>query len=146
MIKKLLNKSISLSLALTITVGSTLGAVLIQYYMYKNHIGLFSLKLNPKEPTVISHEKQTQNIKSDFSLPVNWESIGKTLVDIGVIDKDKFLSLLKSGPISGTDSEYESILSGNYDKPITLTEASSRFVLNTLWALGLAQKSKVLDD
>jgi cytochrome c-type biogenesis protein CcmH/NrfF len=152
-IKKFMKKSIPMSLALLITLNSTLGVAIIQHYYYKGQINeLVSYREKViADPLAVAKEQdarlQAQVLSEEgIEIPIKWGDLGKRLVEIGVIDEEKFVSLFRSGPISGTDNVYEEILAGEYDGNIVLTQENSRFVLNTLWALGLAQRSQVLDD
>lgn len=72
-------------------------------------------------------------------LPVGWGDLGPNLVRLGVIDQAKFE---KAMSLSG---EQAKILSEGSSQPIVITSNNSRFVVNMLWALGLAQKSSVYD-
>ncbi|MCA9333387.1 hypothetical protein KDA00_05960 [Candidatus Saccharibacteria bacterium] len=151
--RKFMKKSIPMSLALLITVNSTLGVAIIQHYYYKGQINeLLAYKEKITEDPLAVAKEQDERLQAQvlpeegIEISVKWGDIGKRLVETGVIDEEKFTSLFKSGPISSANNEYEEILSGNYDGNIVLTQENSRFVLNTLWALGLAQRSQVLDD
>lgn len=85
------------------------------------------------------------NLSSDvlpeegFEIPVSWGDLGRKMVEIGVIDLDKFEEV-----VDLTDSQKE-ILAGK-DEKITINAQNSRFVVNMLWAAGLAQRSKVYDE
>jgi len=72
-----------------------------------------------------------------------WGDLGKRLVEAGAIDLAKYEEMFKS-PVDG--GEELEVLKGNSDKKIAINENNSRFVVNTLWALGLVNKSKVLDE
>lgn len=152
-LKKFMKKSVPMSLALLITINSTLGVAIMQHYYYKGQINellAYKEKIN-EDPLAVARE-QDERLQAEvlpeegIEIPIMWGDIGKRLVEIGVIDEEKFASLFRSGPISGADSSYEEILAGEYDGNIVLTQENSRFVLNTLWALGLAQRSQVLDE
>lgn len=147
--KKLMKKSVSLSIALLLAFNTTLAAVIIQHYLYKGYVrGLLTQMQDPNSRL----EEQAERLQAELLpeegvvLPVKWGDLGEKLVSIGVIDEEAFMELFKSGPLSSKNNEYESILAGNYDGNIVLTQENSRFVLNTLWALGLAQRSDVLDS
>lgn len=148
-LRNLMRKSIPLSMALLIAINSTLGVAIIQYYFYKNQMKEL---VAYREQLSNTPEKQAERLQAEVLpeigvvLPVKWGDVGKRLVDIGVIDEEKFMKLFKGGPLSSQNNNYSEILADNYDENIVLTQENSRFVLNTLWALGLAQQSKVLDD
>lgn len=71
--------------------------------------------------------------------PLYWGDIGPRLVSAGVIDVAK----LEKATGGLSDGE-KAILKGDYKGEVKIGEEESRFLLNTLWALGLAQKSEVL--
>ncbi len=152
-LKKFMAKSIPLSIALLIAFNSTLGVAVIQHYYYKRQMNeLVGYKEKLTYGPTNTPSEQVERLQSEvlpkegIVLPIKWGDIGKRLVEIGVIDQEKFVKLFKGGPLSSQSSAYEAVLAGNSGENIILTQENSRFVLNTLWALGLAQKSKVLDD
>lgn len=75
-----------------------------------------------------------------FSLPINWGKIGPSLVSGGVIDLAKFKEAVRP------NEEELLILTQESDKPLSINSADSQFVVDILWALGLAQKSKVYTE
>lgn len=75
-----------------------------------------------------------------LELPISWESMGPELLAIGVISLPKFESAVKL-----TDQQRK-ILTGGSQEKIKITAENSQFIVDVLWALGLAQKSKVYDE
>lgn len=78
---------------------------------------------------------------SGYTVNIKWGDIGQKLVESGAIDLKKFQENYK-------DPQYAEMLkylTEDQDKGITITPQNSYFWLNTLWALGLVQKSDVLD-
>lgn len=75
-----------------------------------------------------------------FELPIYWEDYAKRLVDVGVIDYEEFSKL-----IDLTDEEKD-IFSGKENMSVTINNQNSRFAVNVLWALGLAQRSIVYEE
>jgi hypothetical protein len=150
---RLMKKSVPLGIALAVAFNASLGVALVQHFYYRKQMSeLVAYKEQLDDKLANTPEEQAKRLQAELFpedgvvLPVKWGDLGKRLVDIGVIDKDKFMQLFKSGPLSSANNNYEAVLSGNYDDYIVLTQENSRFVLNTLWALGLAQQSKVLTD
>lgn len=94
-------------------------------------------------------EKLVQELKAEilpadgYATALTWGDIGRRLVEIGAIDEEQFRELHKSPTDGAQDLD---ILDGNSAKKIGINENGSRLVLNLLWAFGLAQKSKVLDE
>lgn len=79
--------------------------------------------------------------RQGFTVDIKWGDTGKKLVAAGGIDLDKFKR-------NYTDPKYKEILTfltESKDEPITITRDNAYFWVNTLWALGLTQKSDVLD-
>ncbi len=75
-----------------------------------------------------------------FAAPIKWGDLGSTLVSSGVIDLEKFKK------VANPTSEQLAIFEKESDQPIMINEANAQFVVDVLWALGLAQKSKVYTD
>ena len=77
-------------------------------------------------------------------LPVVWGNFGKTLIDKGVIDKQKFETLyLKRGELT---PEMKKLLYGDGNENIIASEDNAGFILNLLWAFGLANKNRILES
>ena len=93
--------------------------------------------LTKKERRALAKEVLPQE---GFSLPISWGNIGPKLVELGVIDSEKFEQAVKL-----TDEERE-ILTKGKDVSVKINSANSQFVVDMLWALGLAQKSVVYDE
>lgn len=72
---------------------------------------------------------------------VEWGDMGQQLVAAGAIDIDKFTS--HYGQLT---PEQQAILTGDGLHQITFTPDNIQFWTNVLWALGLTQKSTVLDE
>jgi rhodanese-related sulfurtransferase len=75
-----------------------------------------------------------------FELPISWGDIGPKLVQLGVIDKNKFEKAVTIGEIE------KQIFEGRSDIPVRISAKNSQFVVDLLWALGLAQKSLVYEE
>ncbi|NIT04596.1 hypothetical protein GTO10_06930 [Candidatus Saccharibacteria bacterium] len=99
---------------------------------------------NPEVSSELLEELKRKVLPSGgYETQLTWGDIGKKLVEVGAIDEEGFKELFKS-PAEG--SQELDILKGNSSKPISINENNSHFVLNALWAFGLTQKSKVLDE
>lgn len=77
--------------------------------------------------------------KEGFTLPVSWGDLGPKLISLGVIDLKKFKDAVSPTP------DQLSILTKGGDIPIAIDNENGQFVVDLLWALGLAQKSTVYD-
>lgn len=76
-------------------------------------------------------------------LPVVWGDLGAKLVSSGAIDADKFQAIYEQ---RGTfTNEYKDLLLGDNNGKLKMTAANSGYLLNLLWALGLASKNPILE-
>lgn len=105
-------------------------------------------KNTPQEPEVKG--KTTSDYASyvipeqGVELPVQWGSLGKQMVDSGVIDQVAFESLYNN---RGGMSEYEqSLFLGEDNGNLKIDQQNANFLLNLLWALGLGNSNPVLDE
>ncbi|MBI4088986.1 hypothetical protein HY415_02730 [Candidatus Kaiserbacteria bacterium] len=81
---------------------------------------------------------------SGVTLPVTWGDLGAKLVEVGVIDRDKMIALYEGR--GGFPTEYRKMLEKNMNEKIVITSWNSGYLLNLLWALGLANKNPILED
>ncbi|MFA6405162.1 MAG: hypothetical protein WCW46_00225 [Candidatus Paceibacterota bacterium] len=126
------------------------GALLSGAWMFNNWL---NLPVN-QQKTTLAAQKKVQVQLSDaekkvipaggVELPVTWGELGKQLTDVGVIDKEKFKKLYVDR--QEWNAEYDKLLSGNNTGKIRVTPENSPFLLNLLWALGLAQNNPILFD
>ncbi len=77
--------------------------------------------------------------ESGITLPVSWGDIGPKLIALGVIDETKFRKAVK------LTADQEEILTKGTDRKISIDRSNGQFVVDMLWALGLAQKSVVYE-
>jgi hypothetical protein len=76
------------------------------------------------------------------TLPIKWGELGKKMITDGVISEDKFKKIFPKG---FSQSE-QAIFDGSYDQEIVMTKENSRFLLDMLWAFGLANKNDILEN
>ena len=114
-----------------------------------NSFNFFSKKEKVEKTNANSTEKvdvsQLQSVvipEEGVELPIKWGDLGKKMISDGVIDEKKFLELFQDG----LSDDEEQILSGSYDGNIVMTRVNSRFVLDILWAFGLANKNEILTN
>ena len=87
-------------------------------------------------------ELQDEVIPTDgIELPIKWGDVGQQMVADGVIDQQLFREIYTNG----LKEEEEEILSGTWDGVIILNQQNSHFLLNMLWAFGLANKNDILE-
>ena len=92
---------------------------------------------------VIRYDQLVQQVAplSGTTLAVNWGDTGQKLIESGAIDLDKF-----QARYSGLSEEQQAILLGDELTEITFKPENIQFWTNVLWALGLVQESKVLNE
>lgn len=77
-----------------------------------------------------------------YTVNINWGDIGKKLIESGAIDLEKFQE-------NYSEEQYQELLTyltEDKDQGITINRDNAYFWVNTLWALGLTQKSDVLTN
>jgi len=81
-------------------------------------------------------------------LPVVWGDLGAQLIAVGAIDEEKWRGLYRSrGPNGGAlSAEEEKLLTGMSEGRLKVTRENSGYLLNLLWALGLANENPILFD
>lgn len=145
-IKKFLQQSISIWIALFLLINGMAGIGFVEYYILKSRFNqqLEEIAEKTKDPEELV-KRLTQEVlpAKGYTTSLMWGDIGKQLVEAGAIDKEKYAEIFNSSVNGQQDLD---ILDGNSRKKIAINENNSRFVVNTLWALGLTNKSKVLDE
>lgn len=88
---------------------------------------------------------QLQNIvipAGGVALPITWGDLGKRMVADGVINEQKLKQLFQNG----LQKNEEQMLTGEYNSQVVLNQQNSRFLLDMLWAFGLANKNEILEN
>jgi hypothetical protein len=124
-------------------------------------VGMDVFEIRPKEGSVVLSKLET--VKSiliprpepdvdylssvvtpieGYKIELDWGDVGKKIVEAGGIDMSKFLE-------NYTDVKWQDeldYLTSGGQKKIEITADNAYFWVNTLWALGLTQDSKVLTE
>ena len=82
--------------------------------------------------------------KNGVELPVKWGNFGKQLVESGAIDANKFETLYNQR--GGLNNEDKNLLYGENNGNLKITSENSGYLLNLLWAFGLANKNEILEN
>src|SRR3989344_1114304 len=132
-----------------------LGAVILILLVWSN---LFELKINPNKRflALVNKFKPTPSVKPSlavdflsnqvapkkgYTIKLVWGDVGRKLVEAGGVDLEKYRQNYK-------DKIYQDLLTYLTEEKkggITINSQNAYFWVNTLWALGLTQKSDVLD-
>ncbi|MEK7589868.1 MAG: hypothetical protein AAB475_01295 [Patescibacteria group bacterium] len=123
-----------------ITLGQTLiaivGMALIAFIIVNTDI-------NSSENSIANFEEFVLPIDG-IVLPIQWNDLGKQMVEVGVIDKEKFEALYANR--GGLNSEDIKLLYGEDNENIVMNKENSAILLNILWAFGLSNKNKILEE
>lgn len=145
-IKKFCSKSLPVSMVLLLILYSVLASGTIEYYILKRNFNAQLAKLiqTTKDPNQLVQILKQQVIpQKGHTLSVRWSDIGRQLLDSGVIDKEKYNKLFANDPFAQKHMKYLSMQSNDH---MVINEQNARFMVNTLWALGLVNKSKILEE
>ncbi len=143
---KLSRKAVPLWLVVILILNSSMLTGVAEYYIMKKNFTKTLLELSKttqKSEDLILILKQEVLPQEGYQLAVTWNDIGKQLLETGVIDKSKYEKIYKNEPQS---ENYMKYLTHYSSDGMTINEQNSRFLVNTLWALGLVNKSKILDE
>lgn len=144
--KKFLYQAVPLWLVLILVLDTTLLASIGQYYLMKRELNqaIVQLAKTTKSPQELAQILKPQVLPAKgYQTGIKWKGLGKQLVEAGAIDKKKYEEIFAQDPDNKDQMKY---LDGNWDENITINEKNARFMVNTFWALGLVNKSKVLDE
>lgn len=79
------------------------------------------------------------------AIEARWGGLLPRLVELGVVDPDRFeAAAQRSG--AGLTIAQRRILRDGSDEPVHIDSSSGRFVLNALWAVGLANRNPILSQ
>ncbi len=144
--KRILAKVIPLWLVIILLANSVMVTGFVQYYIMKKN---FNAQLSALAKATKSPEELVQILKQKvlpqkgYVLSVKWNDIGKQLLESGVIDKTKYEQLFVNDPVAQKEMTQMMNTSNN---SMMINEGNSRFMVNTLWALGLVNESKILEE
>src|SRR3989344_3915734 len=107
------------------------------YYLAQRSFANKMAKIEAQNPENLVKNATAKVLPAEgYTTSLSWGDLGQKLILSGAIDWEQY-----SEYFSGLD-----IFSGQSNEKIAINEQNSRALVNTLWALGLTQKSKVLDE
>lgn len=101
--------------------------------------------------TVVSNAANQDNLFDEvnpvegFTIKASYGNLGPKMTASGVIDLAKFKETYEKSNSPLTEEQL-AILEQGSDKNITINRENSYFLLNFFWAMGLANKSPILDE
>ncbi|MEK7156520.1 MAG: hypothetical protein AAB790_01810 [Patescibacteria group bacterium] len=114
----------------------------VSYYQVQTG-GRYAVR--PAPQSAISTQLEESVIPSKgVELPVTWGDLGKRMVELGAIDADKMAALYQNR--GGFPAEYKKLLLQGGNGKLMMTRENAPYLLNLLWALGLANKNAILED
>lgn len=145
-LKKILSQTVPLWMVILITLNSTMVMGIAQYYLLQKEMkaNLQSLAKTTENPEqLVQILKQQVLPQNGYTTSLKWKDLGKKLVEIGAIDKAKFEASVANDVDGKSSMKY---MEESSEDRISISERNAHFVVNFFWALGLANKSKVLDE
>jgi len=85
------------------------------------------------------------NPPDGYKLLVRYGDLGPRLLAEGVINYDQFAAIYQNAGQPLTDAQVKALKQGS-DEQIVVTPQNSYFLLNLFWAVGLANKNKILTE
>ena len=138
-----------------LVISVLLNAFLLGYffrYRFSETRQIKDLQKTTQTQTVNSADKTEQeaifseiNPVEGYSLKVSFGNLGPNMIKLGVIDLKKFEDTYERSAQPLT-KEQITILTRGSDQPVVITRDNSYFLLNFFWAVGLANKSKILEE
>lgn len=96
-------------------------------------------------PARLSPNQQKKiSLNNDAELPAKWGDLGVKMIEAGVIDQIKFENLYNQR--GGLNEADQKLLLGTNNGNLVVTEENSGVILNMLWAFGLANKNRILEN
>lgn len=146
MARRFFTKAVPLWLVFVLIIDSVFLMGLAQYYLMKREVNDAILELSK---TTRSQKELVEILKQEvlptkgYQTSLKWSNLGKLLVEAGAIDQQKFGELFVS---TGNGKDELKYLEGDWNDQIKIHEGNAHFLVNFFWALGLVNKSKVLDE
>lgn len=137
------NNKVKIIGAWMIIIGMSLAIFSINDYLSAHKINDYSAKI---DITALEIQQISDQVlpKNGYETNAQWGDIGPNLINSGVIDIDTFKGLYDTE--GGLKADELEILAKGSTSKIKITAENSHFVLNMLWALGLAQKNILLTE
>ena len=124
--------------------------VIVFILLFGNDLGII-VKSNSsieKQPKTKKEQNslvlEDQVLMDQVVLPIKWEDLGKQMIEVGVINQEKFESLYNQR--GGLNEEEKKLLFGTNNGKITINQQNAGLLLNLFWAFGLANENQILTE
>ncbi len=114
----------------------------VSYYLVQTN-GRYAVRSTPQS-AIFSQLEESVIPSKGVELSVTWGDLGKRMVELGAIDAGKMAALYKNR--GGFPAEYKKLLLQGGNGKLMMTRENAGYLLNLLWALGLANKNPILED
>lgn len=134
-------------------VAEGLGALFLGFFMLTQVVGVGQQNIAPASSSSQQQEATTSAangaleeavLPPELLIPVQWGDMGKQLVEKGVIDGKRFETIYNQR--GGLTEEERQLLFGANNGNLVMTEQNAGYLLNLLWAFGLANKNPILEQ
>lgn len=125
-----------------IVIAFFLGVLVNQKFIGKNQLSVPKAENSASNNLEILQEKVLPN--NGYRFKINWGSLGKRMIDDGVIDKVKLAKALTGKET--LDANLNKYLDGSNQKEIELNQENAQFWVDVLWGFGLANKNPILEN
>ena len=98
-----------------------------------------------KQQAELARLYEQVNPKEGYALPVSYGDLGPQLIEAGVIDNNAFQEVMTESGEPITSSQMGMLTKGSAEK-IVITSENAHFLLNFFWAVGLANRNKILTE
>ncbi|MFA6004986.1 MAG: hypothetical protein WC775_00685 [Patescibacteria group bacterium] len=132
----------------SVTFNAILAAILITPRVISLKSTLFKPQVSPSTKTVVTTKNNLFdqiNPVAGYEINALYRDLGPKLIASGAIDREKFQSTYERSSQPMTTEQKQILFKGS-SKRIKVTRENSYFLLNFFWAVGLANKSKILDE
>lgn len=137
-------KKISYTLVMFLVVDALVLGAVSSYYFSQKSFDKRLARIEAQNPENLVKVATAKVLPAEgYTTKLKWGSIVKKLVEVGAIDPAKYQEIYNS---KTNGAEQLALLETDSDQPIMINENNAYFLVNTLWALGLTQKSQVLDE
>lgn len=104
------------------------------------------LNTSSSAKTVKGSQVSLSEVNPDAGYEINatFEDLGPRMIAMGVIDLEKFKAAYSASGLD-LDQEQLDILTKGSNSKVKITSLNSKFLLNFFWAVGLANKTSILD-
>ncbi|OGD56570.1 hypothetical protein A3I57_00925 [Candidatus Beckwithbacteria bacterium RIFCSPLOWO2_02_FULL_47_23] len=137
-------KKISSALVVFLILDALVLGAVGSYYLAQRSFTKKMAQIEAQKPENLVKEATAKVLPADgYTTQLKWGDIVKKLVEAGAIDPVKYREIYNS---KTNGAEQLTLLEGESDQAISIDENNAYFLVNTLWALGLTQKSIVLDE